>query len=197
MAPRMIFSLTVVLALACAAAARADDSFTKGLSSADFGAAGLGKLTPDELARLDALVRSQQAGAVTKATAETAKAVTVTVREEDRKAAQKQASPGFMDRMKVMLKPGTEIEYSTLDAELIPPFNGWEKGTVFNLTNGQRWVASDNDSYWARRTDKPVRVRIVPGSLGSFFMEIDGGGSPRVRFLGNSAPPKAAAAAAQ
>ena len=47
--------------------------------------------------------------------------------------------------MKVVLKPGTEIEYTTLDAVLARPFDGWQNGTVFTLTNGQRWVVTDDD----------------------------------------------------
>lgn len=140
----MIHRMALALALVFAASARAQESFTKGLSPADFQAAGLSKLSPDELARLDALVRGQQAGAVSKATEETTKKVEATVREkvqaEDRAAAAKQASAGLIDRVKVILKPGTEIDYTTLDAVLIPGFSGWRTGSVLTLTNGQQWI---------------------------------------------------------
>jgi hypothetical protein len=194
----MLSRLCLLLVLLGVEAARADDSFTKSLTPTDFEAAGLGKLTPDELAKLDALVRGQQTGAVAKAKEETTKAVAATVRQqvqaEDRKASQpKASSPGFIDRMKVILKPGTEIEYTTLDSTLVGPFRGWHRGTVFTLANGQTWVVTDTDDYWAP-TDKPVHVRIVPGTLGSFFMEIEGGGRPRVKFMGTSAAAKAPAA---
>jgi hypothetical protein len=204
--------LTLILALLCGGLARADDSFTKALSPEDFQAAGLNKLTPEELARLDALIRGEKAGAVAKAKEETAKAVTETVtakvtadvtatvaasvaatvrqqvQAEDQKAAQKKAATaGFVDRLKVVLKPGTEIEYSTLDAMLVPPFHGWQKDTILRLTNGQRWLVVDDGNYWVSSTDKPVHVRVVPGMMGSFFMEIEKGGRPRVKFLGNSA----------
>jgi len=33
-------------------------------------------------------------------------------------------------------------------------------------------------------------VRIVPGALGGFFMDIEGCGRPRVRFAGNSPIPQ-------
>jgi len=205
----MLKRLTLVLVLACAGAARADDSFTKSLSPEDFQAAGLGKLTPDELAKLDALIRGERGAAVAKAKEETVQVVTATVtatvtaavtaqvaetvrqqvQAEDKKAEQKKAaSASFLDRMKVVLKPGTDIEYTTLDSELIPPFHGWEKDTILRLTNGQRWVVIDDDRYWADLTTKPVHVRIVPGIMGGFFMEIEKGGRPRVRFLGNVAP---------
>jgi hypothetical protein len=90
--------------------------------------------------------------------------------------------------MKVMLLPGTTIEYTTLDATIPPPFHGWSTGTIITLTNGQRWVVTDDGRYWSPTINHPVAVKIVPGSLGSFFMEIDHGGRPRVKFAGNAAP---------
>jgi hypothetical protein len=58
---------------------------------------------------------------------------------------------------------------------------------VFTLTNGQRWVVTDEHSYPAPAPVNAVHVRIIPGSMGSFFMEIEDGGRPRVKFLGNTA----------
>ncbi len=239
----MLHRLILIGSLLGASVLRADDaSFTKSLTPAEFAAAGLDKLTPEERAKLDALVHARQSGAVAKATEETTKVVTATVRDEttkavtetvraettqavaaavraqttqevteavraetakkvaaevrqqveaeDKKAAEKKAaSAGFLDRVKVVLKPGTEIEYTTLDATLAYNFHGWEKGTRLTLTNGQRWEVTDDDHYWAPASDKPVHVRIVPGILGSFFMEIEHGGRPRVKFIGNVAAP--------
>jgi hypothetical protein len=198
----MIKRLTLVLALTCAVSARADDSFTQGLSPADFQAAGLGKLTAGELARLDALVRGQQAGAVTKATEETQKKVEVAVRAqvqaEDRASARKEAaSPSFIDKFKVVLKPGTEVDYTTLDAALIPGYSGWRKGTVLTLTNGQQWVVTEDGQDYETPTGKPVPVRILPGSMGSFFMEIEKGGRMRVKFRGNVSVPQESPPAAR
>jgi hypothetical protein len=107
-----------------------------------------------------------------------------TFKEQQKKA----SSTGIIERMKVVLKPGTEIQYTTLDAEIAPPFHGWEKGTILTLTNGQRWVCTDDERYWCDTTRKPVHVRIVPGIMGGFFMEIERGGRPRVRFLDNNGP---------
>jgi hypothetical protein len=194
----MMPRLTLFLALACAAALRADDSFTKTLSPADFQAAGLGKLTPDELARLDLLVRGQQTGAVAKATAETTQKVALSVREQVQAEERKKQASGILEKMKVMLKPGTEIEYSTLDSTLVEihEIDFGRGGAVFTLANGQRWRTDDNDD-WPSVKGKPVRVRIIPGSMGSFFMDIERGGRPRVRFAGNTAPVQASPPAAQ
>lgn len=193
MTPRLPF---VLLLLACVPAASADDSFTGALSPADFQAAGLGKLTPDELAKLDLLVRSQQSGAVAKATAETTQKVATTVRAQVQ-AEDRKESAGFIDKMKVMLKPGTEIGYTTLDSTLVAihEINFGKGGAVFTLANGQMWRTDDDDD-WPSLTGKPVHVRIIPGSMGSFFMDIERGGRPRVRFAGTTAPAPAAAPAA-
>ncbi|HEY5228385.1 MAG TPA: hypothetical protein VIJ19_07565 [Opitutaceae bacterium] len=181
--------IACILFLACVSPALADDSFTKSLSPQDFAAAGLGKLTPAELAALDSLVHGSQAGAVAVAKDQTAKEVAQTVRiqvqAEDKKEAQKKESAGFFDRLKVTLRPGTEVQYTTLDAAILPPFDGFEKGTILTLDNGQRWAVVDDSSDYRNPAKKPVHVHIYPGSMGSFFMEIEGGGRPRVKFVSN------------
>ena len=180
---------------------RADELFTKSLSPAEFAAAGLGKLTPDELARLNALVQVRQGGQAEpvseqmkaqireQAKAEVRQEVKAEVREEVKAEVRaenpKPAPPGFVDRMKILLRPGTEIQYTTLETTLPPPFHGWHNGTMFTLSNGQRWVVQDDARYWSPEIDRPLKVRIVPGMIGSFFMEIERGGRPRVRFVGN------------
>jgi hypothetical protein len=216
----MVHRLILACALLGGSVLRADDaaSFSKTLAPDEFAAAGLDKLTPEQLAKLDALVRARQSGAVAQTTQEVTKTVTEQVRaqtaqevtqavteqvraetakkvaaevrlqveaEEKKAAGQKAASASLIDRMKVVLRPGTEIEYTTVDATIAGPFHGWEKGSVLTLTNGQRWVVTDDERYWAPDTGKPVHVHISPGILGSFFMEIEQGGRPHVRFLGN------------
>ena len=42
----------------------AEEAFSRAVRAEDFSAAGLAKLSPDELARLDALVRDYQSGAL-------------------------------------------------------------------------------------------------------------------------------------
>jgi hypothetical protein len=182
----------LALLLLLPAARLAADPFSRDLSPEDFAAAGLGKLTPDELAKLDALVQSRQSGAVTAAKESVSKEAAATVRAQVRAgdaAAAPKPAPGFLDRVKVILRPGTEIEYTTLDSSIAPPFGGWHRGTVITLENGQRWVVTDDDDFYGPVARAPVRARIVPGSMGSFFIEIEGFGKARVRFLGGGAAP--------
>jgi hypothetical protein len=185
----MIRRLALLASLACALPLRADDSFTRALSPGDFQAAGLGKLTPDELARLDQLVRGQQTGAVAKAKEETTKSVSLMVRAQVQAEELKKQSAGILEKMKVMLKPGTEIEYTTLDSAIVSirEINYGRGGAVFTLANGQQWMTTEDDD-WPSTKAGPVRARVIPGSMGSFFLDIEHGGRPRVRFVGNIAP---------
>jgi hypothetical protein len=248
MRPALRVLLLGCLTLAAAAWLRAEDRFSQALSPEEFQAAGLGKLTPEELKKLDALVHAQQTGQLARvreearaqARQEVKQEVTQQVKAEVKQEVRQEvtqevkaqmkaevtqqvrqevkaevkaevqaevraeaaakpaapAGPGFLDRMKVMLLPGTTIEYTTLDATIPPPFHGWSTGTVITLTNGQRWVVTDDGRYWSPTVNHPVAAKIVPGSLGSFFMEIDHGGRPRVKFAGNvpvTPPPSAPA----
>jgi hypothetical protein len=85
---------------------------------------------------------------------------------------------------KVTLKPGTAVEYETVETALVGDFSGWSVGTLFTLSNGQRWRVV-NGSYVAPKDSTPRKVRIVPGVLGSFFLEIEGIRSrPKVAFAG-------------
>lgn len=180
-------------ALVSATAAVAAEDFTRSLTPDEFAAAGLNKLTPEELARLDALVREQRTGEVTKVREETTQKVRTETEAKVRaevaaKAAEEEAKPhrGFLGRMKVMLTPGTHIEYERVETELVGPYRGYDPGKVLTLANGQQWQVVDG-TYWAPKKDanKPRKVVIEPGSLGSFFLDIEDGGRPKVKFYGN------------
>jgi len=163
--------------------------FSKTLTPEEFAAAGLGRLTPDELARLDALVQAQRSGEVAKVKEETA----AKVREETAAkvraevAAEKPAHEGgLLKRVRVLLTPGTQIDYETVETAIKGPFRGYEKGSLIHLANGQIWQVTDG-SYWSpkKEENKPRKAVIEPGSMGSFFLWIEDGGRPRVKFSGN------------
>ncbi|MDF9833367.1 hypothetical protein M2103_001591 [Ereboglobus sp. PH5-5] len=150
--------------------------FSGGLSKADYEAAGLTKLSAAERAHLDALVRAHAAGACV-ANAETQAAAKpigdepVAVVATDAATA-KPKSPPKPNRQKVKVDPGTEIEYNTMELELAGTFAGFEKGTVFTLSNGQRWKVVSG-SYSCGPDPRVKKVRVKPGVLGSFFLEFE------------------------
>jgi hypothetical protein len=179
--------------------ARAQEKFSQAVRPEEFAAAGLSKLSPEERARLDTLVEAYKSGALAAARAEvaTAAAARATAEQKAAKAeaevvatkAAAAAKPkptgeSFLAKAKVLLTPGTEVEYETVQTKLLGEFRGWQTGTVFNLENGQRWRV-ESGSYITSPEAGPRKVRIVPGLMGSFFLEIEGVRQrPKIKFVG-------------
>ncbi|MEO7598837.1 MAG: hypothetical protein ABIV50_07890 [Opitutus sp.] len=223
------FAGVLLLGIVTPAALIAEE-FSKAITPEEFAAAGLSKLTPEELARLDALVRGQRSTEVDRVKAETAVRVaaetTERVQAETEQRVQAETtqrveaettkrveaettkkvkaeiaalppppatrapaaqSGSLLNRLRVVLSPGTDIEYTTVESELVGKFRGYGPGTVFTLANGQQWRVVEG-SYWssAKNADKLRKVVVEPGVLGSFFLKIDGGGRPKVSFVGNT-----------
>ena len=171
---------------------RAQEKFSQAVRPEEFAAAGLSKLSPEERARLDALVEAYKSGALAAARAEVATAEQKAAKAEAEVVATKAAAAakpkpageGFLAKAKVLLTPGTEVEYETVQTRLLGEFQGWQTGTVFNLENGQRWRV-ESGSYITSPEAGPRKVRIVPGLMGSFFLEIEGVRQrPKIKFVG-------------
>ncbi len=177
--------------------------FSAALSATEFSGAGLGKLTEAELQELNRLVRAHESGELARAreAARLAEAEAERVVREAKATAERHAAAGaaatptpaparkesLLERIR--LKPGTQIDYDTLESELVGEFAGWREGTVFTLTNGQRWRVIQGE-YEAPRDATRRRVWIKPGLLGTFFIEFEGiKGRAKVAFAG-SAPGK-------
>ena len=208
----------LALAVCCAVglAGRAAEPFTQTVPPAEFNAAGLDKLTPAELTRLDALVQRYRAGeleaarrtAVAEAEAKAQEQARAARAEaEARATAQVQAAQaeaatakaqtaakaqtttpargaksggiaGFFS--KVILPPGTEVEYEKAETEIVGVFAGFTPGTIIALANGQRWRVV-RGSYVTAPMPKVRKVWIEPGLLGSFYLRFEGVGvQPKV-----------------
>jgi len=172
------------------------DEFSTALSPEDFSAAGLSKLSPQELAHLDALVRAQREGkakTVARESAVTTTAKPAAVVSPARPATERPSvSPEGLATQKreevVVIAPGTKVSYREVETQMAGNFHGYEVGSVLTLANGQRWVVTSG-SYWTgtKEVGKPRKVVIKTGALGSFFLEIEDGGRPKVKLLdGNS-----------
>lgn len=183
---------TVGLAMTAPLGTATTDPFTRQLSPEEFASAGLDKLTPAERSRLDALVRAFVSGkpAVTGNHSNPAAppVATATSRaiQPDSAAGPPPGKSGKGWLRKITLTPGTAIEYEAVESELAGTFSGWREGTVFTLTNGQKWRVVSG-LYVSPPDTKPRRVKIAPGTFGSFFLEIEGIHSrPKVTFAGTT-----------
>jgi hypothetical protein len=164
--------------IAALVVAHAEEPFSKAIRPEDFTAAELDKLSPAALSRLDGLVQAYKSGAVAtaRAEAEVQAAPEARVRENEQAIAQektKPSSPGFFAKAKVLLAPGTEVEYGEIQSRIAGNFTGWDGNSIFTLENGQRWRVANGGSYATPPVPSPA-VRVYPATLGGFWMKIDG-----------------------
>lgn len=194
---RIVLSLVLAVGGLCGRAA--EERFSHAIRAEDFAAAGLGKLSAEEIARLDTLVGAFKRGVAPAAgRAEIAGAGTPTGKagEGARRApaksgkvaapsapaaAAKPVSSATPAETRVTLAPGTQIDYSTVETRIAGEFRGWEGRTIFTLENGQRWQAAGTDPYVSPPVQSPA-VKIAPGLLGTFWMTVEGV-RPRVKVV--------------
>ncbi len=114
------------------------------MTSDEFKAAGLDKLSPQELGNLDNWLRTH------------AKATTRVV--------DASGNPVFYT---------DEHSRHKITAHLAGHFEGWSGHSQFTLDNGQVWKQTDSDSPSCLSADKPA-VKIKPSLMGNWLMFVDG-----------------------
>lgn len=147
---RLLTTTLVLLALAGGSAlAQEFSSLEERMSAAEFKAAGLDKLTPEELVQLNAWL-SQEVGDVARSAAPATPA--------DRR--------GFETS-------GTD--YSDIETRIAGEFTGWDgRDGRFVLTNGQVWQSVDPGSRLRGvKLDSPL-VTIEAGTFGAWFLSVEG-----------------------
>lgn len=154
----------IVVAMAGVALAA---EFSDSLRPQDFSSAGLAKLSPDELARLDTLVRDYKREAEARAAQaeDEARAAKIEAAE------QRKAEASRMAQIK-KVSPRAALEIEPIETRIKGKFTGWDGKAVFALENGDRWqVANSGTSYYTPAIDNP-RVKIEPAAFGGFWMTI-------------------------
>ena len=118
-------------------------SLEERMSQGEFHAAGLDKLSAEELATLNAWLRSHYGTQVTY--------VSPT------------GKPVFYPQ---------ESSREPVDAHIVGQFTGWYGQTVFTLDNGQQWQQAESASYQCGKFENP-KVTIKPTLMGSWLMYVD------------------------
>lgn len=125
-----LISLSLVCLLAFPAMAQEFSSLEERMSAREFREAGLEKLSPEELAALNAWLQREVAGIA-------------------------QSAPAAVDRTGFRENTiGVEVV-----SRVVGEFTGWVKGTRFTLENGQVWEVVDVDRFSAKVPDATVRIR--------------------------------------
>ncbi|KAF1708720.1 hypothetical protein [Pseudoxanthomonas sacheonensis] len=124
------------------------------MSADEFKAAGLDKLSAQELAALNAWLQR-------KVVQETAKA-TESAKEEGRKEVVEK-NRGFFDF-------GSK---EAIESSIVGNFDGFAKGRQYTLENGQVWEQIEPASLAGVRKTNP-KVKIKPGIMNNWFLQIEG-----------------------
>ncbi len=148
---RTLFIFILVLAVfAGAGSASAEQAYValeKRLTAEQVAAAGLNKLSSQELAALNSLLRDEQA------------AMAQAVKPEKEK---RQSGAWFGGG-------GAAPIVSTLKGD----FRGWKAGTVFELENGQTWRVIEGD-YYVGKPLQGLEATVRPGKISGWYMKVEG-----------------------
>lgn len=152
--------------------------FARSLTPEKMQAAGLAKLTPGELAELEALVELYKAGALAKAAAvapAAAPPTTPVAAAEPSETKTKKLMPDWVGALITLKRaenqPATKSQ--ALESRIAGEFKGWSGRTNFKLENGQVWTQVNNDSYPYTPALKSPKVKIFPATFGTFWLEIE------------------------
>lgn len=159
--------------------------FTRTLTPEKMRAAGLAKLTPEELAELEALVQQYKAGEPVSSSAPTTAATPATAAkapaapESNQAAKSSSILPAWVGALLTLERIGSKgAKHEAMESRIKGEFSGWEKRTLFRLENGQVWTLVNDDSYVHTPVLQSPRVKITPASFGTFWMDVEGVNQP-------------------
>jgi len=127
------------------------------MTGKEFSAAGLHKLTAEELAALNGWIRARSLATLAAAPGTSAATVATAAAAQDRR--------GFKDE--------DDDERTTITSRIVGRFSGWDGQTVFTLENGMIWAQADKDKFYVKEIENPV-VTIEPGMFGRWHLSIEG-----------------------
>lgn len=144
-----ILAASLLLSFTFTAAAQSDETtLEERMGEEKFRAAGLHKLSSDELAALEAWLEA---------------------RDREDGAGQAAAEPETDQR-------GLEEEdsgRSTIESRIVGTFSGWRgRGTTFELENGMVWRVVDDESFVTSEVENP-EVEVRPGAFGTWRLHIE------------------------
>jgi hypothetical protein len=164
----LFVSASLAPALAPGVVFGADEGFSsleEQMTGQDFKAAGLDKLTPQELESLNGWIRRRSL-ATLDAPVPAAAAGVATATEDSPAAADSQVADrrGFK---------GEDEERTPISSRIVGRFSGWDGQTVFRLENGMIWAQADKDKFYMKEVENPAIV-IDPGMFGSWRLSVEG-----------------------
>lgn len=136
-------------------------SLEEQMTGKDFEAAGLEKLSAEELDALNAWIRSR-----TLATLDAPKAGSGV-------AYSGQATVQDGDTRGFETEQARNADRTTITSRIVGSFTGWDGQTVFTLENGMIWEQADKDKFYVKAIENPV-VTIEPGAFRTWKLSVEG-----------------------
>jgi hypothetical protein len=150
---KILLTMLIITISASAAGQPAFSSLEEQMNGKEFSAAGLEKLTPDELAALNQWIRSRSL-----ATLDAGQPGTLGEGEDLR----------GLELQKMKDMPRTAIK-----SRVVGTFTGWDGQTTFRLENGMIWQQVDKDKFYIKAVKDPL-VTIEPGMLKTWRLSVEG-----------------------
>ena len=148
--------LLLVMLVPVAFAAEGFASLEEQMSGDEFKSAGLDKLSPQELASLNAWIRARSLATLD---APRSSSVPMTSVSTDAGAA-KESDIEKMPREPIV-------------ARINGKFSGWDGKTVFKLENGMIWAQADGHKFYTQELQNPT-VTIEPAMFGTWKLTVEG-----------------------
>ncbi len=172
---RLLLSLFVLMFLQMPAWA---EDIEQSMTPEEFKAAGLDKLSAEELARLNTWLQNrdqpQAAAAGEPAPAEGAAAPVVAAAPVASTPAPAPSGPPILAKYRKNNPEAEAAAPKTVDlveSRIVGYFEGWRKGTVFLLENGQHWRVTDDRRFETGSEEGPA-VTIKAAVMGSWLMRV-------------------------
>ena len=149
--------MITVLSLATTVSALAAEGFSsveEQMTGKEFTAAGLDKLSQQELDALNDWIRRHSVATLDAPKQGAATAYST----EDRR--------GLKDA-------DDKKDRTTITSTLVGKFRGWDGQATFKLENGMVWVQADKDKFYTKEIENPT-VIIEPGMFGTWRLHIEG-----------------------
>lgn len=128
-------------------------SLEEQMTGEEFRAAGLEKLSPEELAALNQWIRSRSLA---------------TLGNSGSSSGATMAGSGSADRVDIEDMPREEFT-----TRISGTFSGWDGQTVFKLQNGMIWAQADKDKFYTEAMENPL-VTIEPALFGAWKLSVEG-----------------------
>jgi hypothetical protein len=151
MSRKPLVAALAALLFAAAAFASTYVPIEQRLTPAQMQETGLDTLTPEQLARLNDLLRGEQAAVPAPETA--------AAREAERR--ERENDRGLLG-----------LADEPIRARVQGTVDGWEPGTLFVLDNGQQWKVLKGEMKLRKPLESP-QIVVVPGLAGRWFLQVD------------------------